>query len=778
MSIKRIILCQLKYNKIIFLILLLYHYSSFASDQENIAFNAKYQYHPTTNYKYTTNNNNTTALTDGIFATTHFWKSSETVGWQTTGQIEIEIDLGNNKEFSQVCVSTARGSISGVSFPDDIHIFTSINKKDYKNLGSLYKNKPHPDGDYLTQKFCASELLGIGRYILLIIQPKGQYTFFDEIEVFGKPESTPKQGHQLNKNELLQKSNIAERLLNQNILNNNQSALKLQLQQLHTAYIKYYPDLAPELDNLLKKSEETIFLSDKDIGELEASIFRINGQALLRSSSDPILIRNADPWDTFNPFDLVLTKYLNANELSFNIMRNGKAANAFIITNNTEYSNEYSITLAPSVGTTTPETLFFEVLPIITSSHKIIADALKPLKDHRLILRPGESKQIWITVLANDIEASQYKKTVVIKPLLHSTDLEMSIDLQIKIWPVLFKESLQPFSNAWAYFEKSAIKIIPNMEVTKDLKRNHVNVAVLDPSQIPWPKITKTGSFNIDYSVSDRILKSNKLFTKKLFFFNFNNKSFRNLNNNIEFLTPQWKQLFTEWISAWVSHLKTQGLNINDYAFYPVDEPKNPEEIMYLKEVSKLIKDIEPTLSVYTTLGEIGVTDLISLRDTVDIYQILVKSLGGAQHTTLKSLGKEVWLYTDNGIKDSGPVSVYRSQAWKAFKSNATGIGFWAYADSGWSGGSSWSDFDGKRQDYSVIYETGKQIYSSKRWESWAEGIEDFVLLNQASKAISNIDEQNIFNEQLQKLSDQANFYDIEHARQYLLQLASKYQSP
>src|SRR5205085_6099691 len=43
----------------------------------------------------------------------------------------------------------------------------------------------HEDGGYLVEKFCGRDLNVRARYVLLMFQPRGNYTFLDEIEVFG-----------------------------------------------------------------------------------------------------------------------------------------------------------------------------------------------------------------------------------------------------------------------------------------------------------------------------------------------------------------------------------------------------------------------------------------------------------------------------------------------------------------------------------------------------------------------------------------------------------------
>jgi len=87
------------------------------------------------------------------------------------------------------------------------------------------------------------------------------------------------------------------------------------------------------------------------------------------------------------------------------------------------------------------------------------------------------------------------------------------------------------------------------------------------------------------------------------------------------------------------------------------------------------------------------------------------------------------WVY-DNPLspaKASGGM-FYRSLSWGAWSVNAVGIGFWSFSDTGRS--SAWDDFDGRRPDYSVIYDYDGTLIKSLRWESFCDGVEDFKLLS------------------------------------------------
>lgn len=62
------------------------------------------------------------------------------------------------------------------------------------------------------------------------------------------------------------------------------------------------------------------------------------------------------------------------------------------------------------------------------------------------------------------------------------------------------------------------------------------------------------------------------------------------------------RRFFKQWID-WAKHVFALGLDYQDFAFYPFDEPDNSTEAGYLIEIAKLIKEVDPELQIYTTLG-------------------------------------------------------------------------------------------------------------------------------------------------------------------------------
>jgi hypothetical protein len=177
-------------------------------------------------------------------------------------------------------------------------------------------------------------------------------------------------------------------------------------------------------------------------------------------------------------------------------------------------------------------------------------------------------------------------------------------------------------------------------------------------------------------------------------------------------------------------------------------------------------------MRVYTTVVRPEVLSDAMLK-SVDIFQLNGPALTSTVISKLKERGKQVWAYAAVGGGKAGePASFYRAQAWEAFALGVSGFGFWAYADVGQSG-TAWDDTDDVRPDYAVIYEGHAGIISSKRWEAWREGVQDFALLS-AALANARTDTERkavktLATEGRQALGDSARFAKI---RRKLFELA------
>ncbi|MDZ4199572.1 MAG: hypothetical protein U1E27_09835, partial [Kiritimatiellia bacterium] len=106
-----------------------------------------------------------------------------------------------------------------------------------------------------------------------------------------------------------------------------------------------------------------------------------------------------------------------------------------------------------------------------------------------------------------------------------------------------------------------------------------------------------------------------------------------------------------------------------------------------------------------------------------------------------QAAGKAFHAYNCQGPeKTFAPIGHYRRFLWRCWETGATGAGFWNYADVGRIAGemSAWTDFDGGRPDFSIVYDAAtappgvsraEAQIPSRRWEAWRDGVEDYAYL-------------------------------------------------
>jgi hypothetical protein len=98
----------------------------------------------------------------------------------------------------------------------------------------------------------------------------------------------------------------------------------------------------------------------------------------------------------------------------------------------------------------------------------------------------------------------------------------------------------------------------------------------------------------------------------------------------------------------------------------------------------------------------------------------------------------EIWTYHNaSPARSLSPYSFYRLMSWQAFVNDVTGIGFWSYADEGKNKTLNLisDNLSDPKSSYSVIYDgPDKSIISTRRWEAFSLGMQDYALLKLYAK--------------------------------------------
>lgn len=695
----------LLYTLVIFYSAVAFCHSSNASD---LAYKKKYTISPLPNYSLSAPPTDKSSLTDGKYTVGYFWTQKTTLGWQNVKNVEILIDLGQESNIYSIVFSTARGTQAGVNYPAQIAAFVGSSKDQFLYVGDVAKDPDNVIGLYQTKKFSLNGIAAKGRYVLLEVRPNGQYLFCDEIEVLEGNQVAPR---------------VATLTLEDaRILAENLRRLDVE-KQLLTGLIEKLKSstlLGNDSTQILAEIQQRVDSLDSitEAEAIETDILRCRATQLRnRFPGKNILLDAANPWAPLSPVATPSGNLLQSINMA--MPRGGYDHVAFVVTNLTADPQEISI--QPEVSSQDVPTLAFYHVPFVKSAAmEYVADPIVPITGS-ITLRSGESKMVFMA--AQGDSPGDWQGVLKVS----SGDIVNSLPITFQVSTVSLSATLFLNSINWGYLDFKSIRDRKPAAV-KDLFAHHTNTIVVPPAYLPLAYPTKP----LDAVRLDAYLQLHKGAAKVLFFTNFNNESLLTMNGRYPFMSDEWKKAFRALYSGLQKSAAIAGFSEDQLYMYPFDEMKGKEIDRFVALAAWARKDI-PAIKFYATLDN---KDAFRALPYLDVAQVINREELFAEAIGSK---KEIWLYgaTEN-TKTLSPYSYYRLMSWKAFYNGFKGAGFWNYADTGLGDnpGGAWDDFDGNRPDFAVIYEgENGTIVSSRRWEAWRMGVEDYELLCMYTKA-------------------------------------------
>jgi hypothetical protein len=669
----------------------------------NVALNKEYTVVPIQNYSLSAPTTDKTALTDGQYTFGHFWTQKTTLGWQNVNTVEVMIDLGEEFNIDSIVFSTARGKVSAVNYPLHISAFVGISKSKFSYVGNIANDIDNDIiGPYQTKKFILNGIGAKGRYVLLEVQASGPYLFCDEIEVLAGATATTKVGT-LSMNEA---ASFAQNLGSFEVEKN---FLKILFKAVQSSVKPSGEGAQPLLD--IQHRIETL-ASMTDVEEIRKDILSYRAEMLrAQFPGKRFFVEAVDPWASLSPAGSLVKNPLQS--ISMSTPQGGFDHAAIVITNLMAGSQE--VTVEPSaLPPEAPELLFYHVPFVKSAAMEYVADPLMPMKSG-LVLSSGESRMVMLSLSGGRCRSWQGTLKVA------GGAEEASFPLALKVSNVALPSELSINSINWGYLDFKPIRD-RKVEAVRDLFAHHTNTIVVPPAYLPLNYPTTPQ----DIVRFESYLQMHKGAAKVLLFTNFNNEKVLTINGKYPFMGDEWKKEFKRFYKGVVEGAAKAGFSEDQLYLYPFDEMRG-EEISRFKTLADWVHMEIPGVKFYATLL---VQESLQVLPSLAIAQVRNddKLIGVALNS-----GKEIWLYNAvENTKSLSPYSYYRLMPWKAFYRGLKGVGFWNYADTGWGDnpGSAWNDFDGNRADCTVIYDgENGAIVSSRRWEAWRMGLEDYELL-------------------------------------------------
>ena len=630
---------------------------------------------PAPNYHRCTDPQDPIQLTDGRTEEFPIWIHSGCVGWQGNSSAKILLQVGNSS-LSQalsgaIFLHTAKGTYADVEVPGRVDVYTQESSGEFYHVAGLTLFADlFADRNNHWIRINVDHILP---RILVIVRASGPYIFLDEIRWESAPPALPKIHNLIGDVNDCDEDSLAR-------FRQSLAAKRTAPPEIVQGWVQAFGEekmVSWIVDNPFEPLPS--FPTAEDIKKAQAQLSLFGHQSELESACFGFL-------NTGVPNRLVTVSI--QGEGSINSWINVR-----------------------------------EVRPIVAANTSVVYDPLLPLENNNSLIAPArQAGYLWLTVDFRLAPPGRHQLSIVLRESEHG--LTRSIPVRVEVLPDTLSMIRRPSAITWGYVQNLPIWIDPR-KALDDLLEHGVNVFVIHPSSIPRPSLD--GSW--DSTRSQKLASDVALFRGKgliLLCLGWAQGGFPSWLDPLHGVNiPGQKAAIQSWARQLLSFLEGLGVKPEDWALYPVDEIRDAD-LEYMRELATWIKEEDPNIQLYSTTLT---SNLESLAHLIDIWQPMLQAADGPRASFFARLSQPWWVYNVPGspAKAASPWQEYRLLAWKAWAAGAKGIGFWSYSDT--SGTTAWDDFDGRRPDYAVVYEGADGPISSRRWEAFREGVEDFQLL-------------------------------------------------
>ncbi|MBN1348458.1 VCBS repeat-containing protein [candidate division KSB1 bacterium] len=394
---------------------------------------------------------------------------------------------------------------------------------------------------------------------------------------------------------------------------------------------------------------------------------------------------------------------------------------------------------------------FREGIEIGTVENNTIMDALPRLNEASTIVVPAEStRQLWLTFRTHGLKPGSYIADLTLYSL-GVENPEQNAKLVLTVAPVALPEKSRLSFYTWAHLGADASHPLSQKKFA-DLLDHGITVFGISA---PVQRFDEAGNLTgeVDWAQHDAWMlkfKGKGIVLVPSFQHTIQGPA------SAPLWSDTWKKAYIAGIRRYVAHVRQLGFNYDDFALYPVDEPwlTGMAGVKILYDCASLAKQADARIQIYCDpAGMPTPENSAEMVPYVDIWMPMIDLLKREDKSLLnfyKSTGAKVWAYEAPGpTKLLKPLGLYRMQPWLAFRYGLTGCGIWTYDYKNIWTTNQPAPF---HFSYSTIYDDGESIVTSRRWEAYRDGVEDFNLLTLLRDEI----DRNKANKQLAKLAKTA----------------------
>jgi hypothetical protein len=628
-----------------------------------------------TNYPATVSRNRADFLTDGLTEAFPSWTKLGCAVWEGVSPIGIELRNSGGggsprPKRGLLKIHTTKASYAGIDFPSRIDVYTDLGADQWRHVGGVSMSAGAVADN--RSDWLSVDINGARDSLYVVMHANGRYLAVDEMQFIENGAAhAPVVTAMLAKNKVFEDS--AERV-RQGVVSRARDPVGTDSRLARTTPAIWFGDPWPAI--LANQSPSAA--EQRDLSDISGLL-----------GEHQVLLVSIDPG-------------AGSNATSISLSVDGLPADSLA---------------------------FAEVAGVATANGDMSFDALVPVPNPKVVaIEDGRLRHFWVSVDLGRVGIGRHRSQIVVE--LGGIVERFDSTFVVKKNPRTRPSRLRAVN--WAYVNDRPIFRDREAAFT-DLEQHGIDVFVANPEILPGIGLTgewEGAKLRDLRSLATRVRASNGILLLYLGW-----RAPPNLGD--ERAANKWRVGFRSWVKRISGELGKSGLAQSQWALYPFDEPDG-EQLKVLGDVKQVLGTEFADVMIYADPsiadgGKISLDDLRGADHVVDIWQPNLGILDTDLGKYFRDLERPWWIYENptSPAKRSSPFKDYLLLSWHARNLGAAGVGFWSYSDT--TGSSAWNDFDGRRPDWAVVYESEHGPVSSRRWEAFRKGLEDYTLLESTS---------------------------------------------
>lgn len=393
----------------------------------------------------------------------------------------------------------------------------------------------------------------------------------------------------------------------------------------------------------------------------------------------------------------------------------------------------------------------YEIVSIRDQMKRLTDDPLAERSGNIFTIIPGKSTHLWIEVWARSIVKrrpvtgeetevlpGKYSGTILIRPLdvLESpVETWIKVPVSVEVRPFGLPDTKDMPLDVFVFTTSVIHKtLVPQVNMVRDLHKHKINWVMCDWWRLMPHAISKWKDFNEE-----------------------NLKEYTGLNNNDEMLKEAkrlgmkvmygWNNTGNPFVCARVAeHMQELGFDYNEFASQGNDEFGH-EHVPHKLDFHKRMMKLDPNMQFMETYTSVpppyGATadDIAALSPRTKIWVNHMarfwpptdkqKRMNLEQMRVLqKKHGNIIGVYQcAQGMRSLPIVDYYRLYPWKAWALGVEMISYWTYISWEFGSADTFNTLQHAQEGF-VHYGNGGTLVSTKRYEAFREGLEDYCYLH------------------------------------------------